>query len=151
MKTLDIKKMIVPVTSLGTAFILTLMVVSPALAQIRQGADTKANCAAANFPQGQELDIISNPDTGLVTVGFEENGKKTETLLDYKDTSGFMGCSADARDLLTRVKSYSDKIDTDTCADLADIVLGKKPIPQFGDKKLDIIAAKDYLGKHCGK
>lgn len=151
MKTPIIKEKIILVISLGTALVLTFFVVSPALAQLKQSVDTKANCTAAKFPQGQELDIVSNPDTGLVTVGYKENGIKMETLLDYKDTSGFAGCSTDAKDLLGRVKQYANKINTDTCLELADIVSGNKPIPVLEAGKFDTIAAKNYIKKHCGQ
>lgn len=147
---MTIKKYLPPALALCSVIAL-IGSVTPALAQLKQGMDTKANCASLTFLPQEDLDVTSDPDTGLVTVGHVVNGKQVQTVLNYQSKDGFKGCSEDAKDLLTRVKQYADKTDADTCAEFIDIVAGKKATPDLDGVKLNIDKVKQYIKKLCQK
>ena len=66
----------------------------------------KANCADVKIPIGQELDISADPETGLATIGYaDEGGQLQQVVLYYKSTDGFAGCSEDAKRVLSQIQS----------------------------------------------
>jgi len=133
-----------------SALILTLTIVSPAIASIKQGMDTHANCASLQFPKGQELAILTNPDTGIATIGYlDENGQPKESQLNYKSGDGFVGCSAQATRILSDVKTYQDKYNSDMCMEITQIVEGKRVMPERDGKRPTIEAAKTYQKQVC--
>lgn len=134
-----------------SAMVLTLTVVSPAFANIRQGIDTRANCINLQYSKDQELTILTNPDTGIVIVGYvDENGQPKESQLNYKSNDGFAGCSSQAARILSDIKTYQDKYSSDMCLEITEVIDGKRPMPEMDGKRPTIAAAKTYQKQVCG-
>lgn len=136
--------------SMISALILSLIVISPALASIKQGIDTQANCVSLQYQKDQELTILTNPDTGIITIGYiDENGQPKESQLNYKSKDGFVGCSAQATRILSDVKMYQDKYNSDKCTEITEIVEGKRPMLEMDGKRPTINTAKIYQKQVC--
>jgi len=83
--------------------------------KIISDAQARANCETLVFPYPElEKDIRIDGVTGIVTVEYlGENNENKTILLNYKNDYNYTGCSADARKLLSTIKTQSDKYDID--------------------------------------
>jgi hypothetical protein len=133
--------------SLMTAIAFTFLVVSPVFASIVENMNFSQNCKNTYFPEGEELDIVFDVETGAVKIEYQEGEENKETLLNYK--KNFSTCTPDAAEVLSKVKFYAEKMETETCADLHDIVSGKKDIPEDDIREFNMSAAQRYLENHC--
>ncbi len=148
-KILDYKKLILP-ASIISAVILSLSIISPAIANVRQGIDTHTSCVNTVFPDNTERDIVVDPDAGLMYVGYEENGVQKNVTLSIKDDSRFYECTDGVQELVSLARKNNDKMNSDTCIELKDIASSAKPIPMLDDgKKMDITDVNNYISKHC--
>lgn len=76
--------------------------------------ETRSACKTINLPPGQEYDIMSDPETGYVTVGYWPHSSpgtstpETYAFLNYNDD--LSQCSPDAAKILTTAKQGADKM-----------------------------------------
>lgn len=79
--------------------------------------ETLNNCKNVILPQGQEYDIVSDSETGYVTVGYwlgtvpGMGGKETYAFFNYNDD--LTQCTSSVRKLLSTVKAGAEKHDSD--------------------------------------
>ena len=133
-----------------SAALLTFSVITPAIAEIRQEIDTRANCAAFQYSPHQGIDIKTVEETGLVHVRYTDDSQESvHMVLNYKSKDGFADCSDDAKDLLTRAKMHADKTRLDTCTEFKGLLNGSIPIPEDPDMKFNLNAARQYVAEWC--
>ena len=150
MKILLSNNKLIVLGAIASAFVLALVIISPALANIKLEVDTRANCVNLQYPKEQELTILTNPDTGIVTIGYvDRNGQSKESQLNYKSKDGFVGCSSQAIRILSDVKAYQDKHNADMCEEITQVVNGKQPMPERDGKRPTMDAAKIYQKQVC--
>ncbi|MEK7071265.1 MAG: hypothetical protein AAB966_05665 [Patescibacteria group bacterium] len=102
------------------------------------------------YPKDQELTILTNPDTGIITIGYmDENGQPKESQLSYKSKDGFVGCSAQAARILSDVKTYQDKYNSDKCTEITEIVEGERPMLEMDGKRPTMNNARIYQKQVC--
>jgi hypothetical protein len=146
---LNYKNLILP-ASIVSAFLLSFLVISPVIAGVKQGMDMHANCVKTVFPDNAKRDIAINSDEGIIFVGYEENGIRKEVTLSLKKDSKINDCTNSVKELITTAQSITNKIDTDTCKELNEIVSGIQPIPELDNgKKMDMVAANNYIHNRC--
>lgn len=144
-------KNIVPVASLVSAVLLSLFVVSPVIADVQLSMDTHKNCVNAVFPDNVEHEIVVDYDAGVVFVEYIDNGIKKETKLSLRNDSKFDECTNGAKELITLAKNNAEKMNSDTCTELNEIVSGVRPVPVLDGKKMNVPAAKRYISDYCDK
>lgn len=132
-----------------SAIILSFSIISPAIAGVKQGIDMHANCVKTVFPDNVERDITIDPDGGTILVSYEENGLKKDITLSLKKDLKFSDCTDGVKELIALAQNTTDKINTDTCKELNEIVSGVQPVPSIDGKKMDMKAADNYIRNHC--
>ena len=147
-KILNHKNLIFP-ASIISAFILSFFVISPVIADVKQNMDMHANCVKTVFPDNVERDITINSDEGTMLVGYEENGARKEITLSLQKDSKFSDCTGSAKELMASAQNVTNKIDSDTCKELNEIISGAQPVPILEGKKINITAVNNYISKHC--
>lgn len=138
--------------ALVSALTLTFAVISPALASVRQDIATQANCVKLQYPANEEPTIITDTESGIVNVSYTDaSGAEKQTLLNFKSGDGFVGCSDQAKRILTDVKTQQAKYNADMCDDITAVVEGKKAMPEMDGKHPTMVAAKAFQKQICAQ
>jgi len=136
-------------SSLLTALVITFTFISPAFAEFALEKQADENCSSVILPEDASFDIVADPTTKLVTVSYLKNGEQIQTILSFRDTKKIAQCQPQVKELLTKVKEYEEKRESDTCEDLKNIIAGKKALPERDGKQINIDAAIRYVEKLC--
>ncbi|HET8575205.1 MAG TPA: hypothetical protein VFM02_03500 [Candidatus Paceibacterota bacterium] len=135
--------------SLISALVLTFTVISPALVDAQQDMLTQTNCANLQYPSKEEPTILTDTETGLINISYtDSSGTKKQTQLNFKKDNPDK-CSNQGRRILTDVKEYQAKYNSDMCNEMTEIVEGKKAMPVLDEKRPTMDQAKAFQRSIC--
>lgn len=138
--------------SLISALTLTVAVISPALASAQQSIVTQTNCANLQYPAMEEPTIITDTESGVVSVSYTDvTGAEKQTQLNFKSNDGFVGCSSQAKRILTDVKAHQAKYNADMCDEVTAVVEGRRAMPEMDGKRPSEAAAKIFQKQICAQ
>ena len=136
-------------TAFASASVLSFAVISPALAKTQQDMTTQANCAKLQYPTNQEPGIITDTETGVVSIDYiDASGVETQTQLNFKKDN-LAGCSEQGKRILTDVRLYQAKYNADMCDEMTSIVEGKKSMPILDGRQPTMDHAKAFQKEIC--
>lgn len=148
MKKINLKNILTLSFSFTTAILLLVMLIVPAITNAKQNMDTLVNCINANIPMGQELNIFTDSDTGIITISYVDGvGQEQVTYFNFKQNTN--KCSESAKSIINDVKEGYDKHETDICNEIRDVIVGKKQMPERDGYKPSMNAAKQYIKTQC--
>lgn len=135
------------VTAVGIAAVFA----SPTFADRQLQATLASNCRTASFPADVDKNVLYDPESGIVRVDIHVAGRERSVTLPYRPDISFSGCSADAQELLGRIKENEESYIAEMCTEMTEIVAGTIPLSERDGKKANMAGAEQFVKKFCDK
>ncbi len=142
---------LVIVSSVITAFVLSVFVISPVFADIEQQTARIKNCSSYISPKNTTVNTFLDDSRGVLIASYNVNDLDFTIELPYIFDKNLGNCSKDAQGLLKHVKEVSDSLKADLCKDFKAIIDGEKPLSERNGVKANMAGAIDFVNTDCKK
>jgi hypothetical protein len=120
----------------------------PLISNAKQNIDVINNCENINIPMGQELDIMSDSDSGTITIGYiNEVGQEQVTYFNFNQNTS--KCNDRNKDIINSIKQDHENFENDICKEIREVVAGKRKMPTRDGYTPTNDDAKKYIKAQC--